>query len=140
MLHAMAVEERRAEDLQVVAELAVAADAEMLTVCRVVLAGVAAGLPVSDEGLDDLKLVLSEACASAIEHAGDPQRRIDIQFRVSEGELDVCVRDTWQPPELALSGRGFGRPLLRQLCSRFEVAGRPDGPGTVVRFARTLPA
>ena len=31
-------------------------------------------------------------------------------------------------------------PLLRQLCSRLDVASRTDGPGTVVRFAQTLPA
>jgi anti-sigma regulatory factor (Ser/Thr protein kinase) len=127
------------DSLEVVAELAVAADAEMLTICRMVLAGVVADLPIGDEALDDLKLVLSESCASAIEHAGTADDPVEIEFRVSSGELEICVRDTWQVPDQALSGRGFGRPLLRQLCTRIDVSARPNGPGTVVRFARTLP-
>lgn len=136
----MSVEERQAQNLQIVAELSVAADAEMLTVCRMVLAGVAAGLSVGDEALDDLKLVLSEACASAIEHSAGTEGAVEIEFRVSNGELEVTVSDAWQRPEQALTGRGFGRPLLRQLCTRFDVMARADGPGTVVRFARALPA
>ena len=135
----MAIDERRGE-LQVTAELAVTADAEMLTVCRMVLAGVAAELPIGDEALDDLKLVLSEACASAIAQADGSDDRVEIAFRVSDGEFEICVSDGWQLPDQALTGRGFGRPLLRQLCSRFDVMARPGGVGTVVRFARTLPA
>jgi anti-sigma regulatory factor (Ser/Thr protein kinase) len=127
-------------ELQLVADLVVAADAEMLTVCRMILVGVGAGLPLSDQALDDLKLVLSEACASAIQQTVEPDGTVEIAFRRSNVEIEVSVSDRVQDASTALSGPGFGLPLLRQLCSRLDIAARPDGPGTVVRFAQTLPA
>jgi anti-sigma regulatory factor (Ser/Thr protein kinase) len=128
------------DDLQLVAELIVPADAEMLTVCRMVLVGVGEGLPLTDEALEDLKLVLSEACASAIEHSPGAGDTVEIAFRTSDGELEVSVSDHGRGAERAMGGLGFGMPLLRQLCSRLDVGPRSDGPGTVVRFAQTLPA
>ncbi|MDX6546843.1 MAG: Histidine kinaselike ATPase domain [Gaiellales bacterium] len=127
-------------ELQLVAELVVVAEAEMLTVCRMILMGVGAGLPLSDEALDDLKLVLSEACASAIRQTIEPDGTVEIAFRTSDSEIEVSVSDRAQDVSTALSGRGFGLPLLRKLCSRLDIDSRPDGPGTVVRFAQTLPA
>ena len=128
-------------ELQLVAELVVPADAELLTMCRMILVGVGAGLPISDQALDDLKLVLSETCASAIRHtAGQPDGTVEIAFRTSSFEIEVSVSDHTQSAESALTGPGFGLPLLRQLCSRLDVRSRAEGPGTVVRFARTLPA
>jgi anti-sigma regulatory factor (Ser/Thr protein kinase) len=135
MVHAM----QRGE-LQLVAELVVVADAEMLTVCRMILMGVGTGLPLSDQALDDLKLVLSEACASAIRQTVDPDGTVEIAFRTSDSEIEVSVSDHAQDVSTALSGRGFGLPLLRQLCSRLDITAQADGPGTVVRFAQTLPA
>lgn len=128
------------DDLRLVAELVVPADAEMLTVCRMVLVGVGAGLPITDEALEDLKLVLSEACASAIEHTPDAGGTVEIAFRTSDDELEVSVSCHGRGAETGLGGLGFGLPLLRQLCSRLDIAPRQDGPGTVVRFAQTLPA
>ena len=130
----------RSDNLSLVAELVVPADAEMLTVCRMVLMGVGASLPLTDEALDDLKLVLSEACASAIEHTPDAGGTVEIAFRTSDAELEVSVSDHGRGAETAIGGLGFGMPLLRQLCSRLDVAPRADGPGTVVRFAQSLPA
>jgi serine/threonine-protein kinase RsbW len=127
-------------DLQLVAQLVVPADAEMLTVCRMVLVGVGASLPLTDEALDDLKLVLSEACASAIEHTPDAEGTVEVAFRTSDEEIEVSVSDRGRGAETAMGGLGFGMPLLRQLCSRLDVSSRTDGPGTVVRFAQTLPA
>ena len=59
-----------AADLELIAELIVPADVEMLAVCRTTLAGVGAGLALSDVALDDLKLVLSEVCGAAMERTG----------------------------------------------------------------------
>jgi anti-sigma regulatory factor (Ser/Thr protein kinase) len=125
-------------DLQLVAELVVPADAGMLTVCRTTLVGVGAGLALSDEALDDLKLVLSEVCGAAMERTAEPGGTVDIAFRRSHRELEVIVSD--RADRAQAGGHGLGVPLLRQLCSRLEVSPETDGCGTVVRFAQTLPA
>jgi anti-sigma regulatory factor (Ser/Thr protein kinase) len=125
-------------DLPLVAELVVPSDTDMLTVCRTVLAGIGIGLPLSDEALDDLKLVLSEICASAMERSAGPDATVDIAFRCSEREIEISVSDHGADP--TADDRGLGVPILRQLCTRLDVAPRTGGPGRTVRFAQTLPA
>jgi anti-sigma regulatory factor (Ser/Thr protein kinase) len=127
-----------AAPLELVAELIVPADAEMLTVCRTTLAGVGAGLALSDPALDDLKLVLSEVCGAAMERAGASSGTIVVEFRRSRCEIEVSVSD--RGGDTARNAGGLGIELLRRLCSRLDVTPRPQGPGTTVRFARTLPA
>jgi len=122
--------------LRLVAELVVPADVSLLTVCRMVLAGVGSGLPLSDQALDDLKLVLSEICAGAMERTATPGGTVEIAFRCSDAEIEVSVAD--HTPGVSADGPGLGVPLLRQLCSRLDVDPRPDGPGTMIRFARAL--
>ena len=127
-----------AADLELVAELIVPADVEMLAVCRTTLAGVGAGLALSDVALDDLKLVLSEICGAAMERTGAAGGTVGIEFRTSQAEIEVSVSD--RGGDAHRGGRGLGVSLLRRLCSRLDVVPRPDGPGRIVRFARTLPA
>jgi anti-sigma regulatory factor (Ser/Thr protein kinase) len=122
-------------DLPLVAELVVPADPEMLTVCRTTLAGVVAGLPLSDSGLDDLKLVLTEVCGEAM--ARSRGGTVGIEFRSSADELEVSVADAGDGSPVR--PHGLEAPLLRQLCSRIDVLAGAGG-GTVVRFAQTLPA
>jgi anti-sigma regulatory factor (Ser/Thr protein kinase) len=122
-------------DLELVAELVVPADVGMLTVCRTALAGVGASLALSDEALDDLKLVLSEVCGAAMARTQPAGGSVEIAFRTSPGEIEVSVAD--HGAEAAPAG-GLGIPLMRRLCSRLDVV--PRGPGRVVRFAQTLPA
>ena len=112
----------------------------MLTVCRMVLVGIGAGLPLTDDALDDLKLVLQEACASAIERTPDPGGTVEIAFRTSDAELEVSVSDHGRGAETAIGGPGFGMPLLRQLCSRLDVTPRSRNPGTVTWRLRAVAA
>jgi anti-sigma regulatory factor (Ser/Thr protein kinase) len=121
-------------DLPLLAELVIPADPEMLTVCRTTLAGVGAGLALSDTALDDLKLVLTEVCGEAM--ARSRGGTVEIEFRSSAYELEVTVADAGAGPP---AERGLESSLLRQLCSRIDVR-TGDAGGTVVRFAQTLPA
>ncbi|MEP6641717.1 MAG: ATP-binding protein [Gaiellales bacterium] len=125
-------------DLPLVAELVVPADTDMLTVCRTVLAGVGMGLTLSDETLDDLKLVLSEVCAAAMERSPGGDATIAIAFCFTDREIEIRVGD--RGSESPTAEGGLGIPLLRQLCSRLDVEPQTTGPGRIVRFAQTLPA
>jgi anti-sigma regulatory factor (Ser/Thr protein kinase) len=127
------------DGLQLVAELVVPAELEMLAVCRMVLAGVAAGLPISDDAMEDLKLLLSEVCAAAIERSREADGSVDVAFRTSEREIEITVADHGRTV-VAQESTTLALPVLRELCSRIEVAARPRGEGTVLRFARSLPA
>jgi anti-sigma regulatory factor (Ser/Thr protein kinase) len=123
------------DDLRLVAELVVPADPSLLTVCRTVLVGVVFSLQLTDQVLDDLKLVLSEVCADAMERTA-PAGSIEIAFRCSDTEIEVSVGD--RVGGIPAEGHGLGHVLLRRLCSRLDFGPREDGPGTVTRFAQTL--
>jgi len=125
-------------DLELIAELVVPADVGMLTVCRTALAGVGVSLALSDEALDDLKLVLSEVCGAAMARTQPAGGSVEIAFRTSPEEIEVSVADRGADPDAPAGGLGI--PLLRRLCSRLDVVPRTRGPGRVVRFAQTLPA
>lgn len=122
-------------ELSLVAELVVPADPEMLTVCRTTLAGVGAGLALSDAALDDLKLVLTEVCGEAMSRSSGGT--VGIAFRSSADEIEVTVAD--DGASAPATGRGLEASLLARLCSRIDVLPGAAG-GTLVRFAQTLPA
>jgi serine/threonine-protein kinase RsbW len=128
-----------------IAHLTIPADASYLSVCRLALAGVAAGLRVSDDALDDLKFALSEACGNAIKHGyADSKGTVDVIFRGSPAEIEITVADRGRGfrPHLRVEEEdpslGIGLSLIRSLSSRWRVESGPDGQGTVVTFARAL--
>lgn len=110
----------------------------MLAVCRMVLAGVGVGLPLSEDAMEDLKLLLSETCAAAMERSDEHGGSVDIAFRTSAREIEITVSDHGHGAHTEPGGTAL-TPVLRQLCSRLEVGPGPDGRGTVLRFARSLP-
>ncbi|HYX87101.1 MAG TPA: ATP-binding protein [Gaiellales bacterium] len=122
--------------------LVVPAEPAYLTVCRAALTGVLAGTRAGDEVVDELKLVLSEVCASAVGHAGEPgPGEIEIQFRTSPTTVEITVRDRSgrlaEPDSGSIEGQ-VELATLRELTSGWA-AGRLDGaPGTAVTFSRRI--
>jgi len=83
----------------------------------------------------DVTLACSEAFANAIEHPlNAPDQPIDVEARVSHGELMVIVRDYggWREHRLREEG-GLGLPLMRSLMGSVEVRRRPEGTTVVLR-------
>ena len=128
--------------LEQIATLSIPSDPGYLAVSRQALTCAAAGLPIADEDLDDLKLVLSEVCANAIVHAyaGGPDGRIDVTFRRSEAELEVTVADRGPgfPGGKLPDPVGAGLTLLNRLCSRYSIEPLRAGGGASVTFAHSI--
>jgi anti-sigma regulatory factor (Ser/Thr protein kinase) len=128
--------------LEQIATLSVPSDPGYLAVSRQALNGAAAGLPISDDDLDDLKLVLSEICANAIIHAYGRRSdgRIDITFRRSERELEVTVSDRGPgfPGGQVPDPVGAGLTLLHRLCSRHSIEPHREAGGAAVTFAQSV--
>jgi anti-sigma regulatory factor (Ser/Thr protein kinase) len=125
-----------------IATVAVPADPAYLTICRHALAGAAINMDMADADLDDLKLMLSEACSNAIVHGyqGQGHGLIEIELRTPPGEMEVTVMDR---------GRGFrdgevpeqpglGLSLLQRLSSRYRIDPARPGGGASVTFARSV--
>jgi anti-sigma regulatory factor (Ser/Thr protein kinase) len=130
------------DHLEQVATLSIPSDAGYLAVSRQALVGAAAGLPLGDEDIDDLKLVLSEICANAILHAygGRPDGCIDVTFRRSEREFEVTVADAGPgfPEGRVPVTFGAGLTLLDRLCARHTIEPRRSLGGAAVTFAHSV--
>ncbi len=128
--------------MNTVARLTIPADPRNLAVCRLALVALGSSLPLSEQGLDDLKLVTSEVCSNAIAHGYDgSEGDIDLEFRVSKRELELVVSDhgrgfACDPDDLT---PGVGLTLLSKLCSRHEIRSQAER-GTTVVFAYPLAA
>lgn len=137
-----------------VIRLQVPARPEYLALVRMVVAGTARVDPLlDDERVDDLRVVVSEACTNAIEAvlerdaAGDPDATIEVECRLSASQVEVVVSDRgrgFDPDALASLPsvtdpsrlrveRGLGIPLIRALSDEAEITS--DERGTRVRVA-----
>lgn len=137
-----------------VVELELPTRAEVVSVARLVVGGVAAGDPLFDEERRaDLRLAVSEATTNAIQaqrrverRQGHPGPPVLLRCTLREGIVEVRVRDhgggfdpdalpahpaVTDPARLDYEG-GLGIPLLRMLADRVEFV--PVEGGTEVQM------
>lgn len=125
--------------------LALDARAENVSLVREVLAGLADAVDVG-AALDDIKAAVSEACNNVVLHAyEDREGPLEVDLRVSPGELAVLVRDhgvgTSAPvmaPDLDFPARGIGLTVIASLADRTEVSAAA-GRGTQVAMWFEIP-
>jgi anti-sigma regulatory factor (Ser/Thr protein kinase) len=94
-------------------------------------------LDVEPEVAQDVVLACGEACANAIEHAYGPgEGSVEIEASVTDGLLDVVVRDEgrWRPASNGDRGRGL---RLMEACMD-EVQIDRRSTGTSVRMRKAL--
>jgi len=140
-----------------VVRLEVPALPEYLALVRMVVAGTARIDPLlDDERVDDLRVIVSEACTNAMEAMAERHAPLDdrgripmitVECRLSDAQVEVLVSDTgagFDPEDLeALPAasdparlrfeRGLGLPLIRALSDESEI--RSGAEGTLVRVA-----
>ena len=131
-----------------VVELEIPARAEFVGIARMAvsaLAGVRPGLQY--ERVDDLRIVVSEACTSAIEAAADQAGRVTVRCFDSADQLEVRIEAAAGAFDSAVAPGGPGAPpeadatrgsdefrisLIRSLVDDVEV--RPSAVGTELRL------
>jgi len=129
--------------------LEVPAKSEYLTLCRLVLSGIARIHGIDDETLADLKLAVTEACSNAIRHAydddaeGTVELAIDVQGRLLTIEVVDEGRgfDLEQAPPRVFEDEGhdegMGLAIIRELVDGLELAPM-DGHGSRLRLTKEL--
>lgn len=131
-----------------VVRLEVPALPEYLALVRMVVSGTARIDPLlDDERVDDLRVIVSEACTNAIEATAGAGGTVRIECRLSPSQVEVLVDDSatgFDPDDLgalpAVSDparlrfeRGLGIPLIRALSDESEITSTDRG--TRVRVA-----
>ena len=130
-------------------ELRVPATVEHLALVRLLVTSMAEELAdLAGNRVDDLRLVVSEACANAMEAYGRNGGRdagVIVRCRARRGCVEVEVHDEAggfdvgavrppppaETPERLHHERGLGVPLMRQLAG---AEFRPEGGGTTVKL------
>lgn len=131
--------------------LQVPAKSEYLTLCRLVLSGVARIHGIDDETLADLKLAVTEACSNAIRHAydDDAEGTVELAIDVRDGLLTIEVVDEGRGFDLEEAPArvfedeahedGMGLAIIRELVDGVELAPM-DGHGSRLRLTKELHA
>lgn len=136
-----------------VVHLRVPAQPEYLALVRMVIAGTARIDPLlDDERVDDLRVIVSEACTNAIEalrvraqdQGVDPAEldsTIAIECHLNDSRVEVIILDegggfdpddlgtlppVTDPSRLRIE-RGLGIPLIKALSDEAEITSGPDG-------------
>jgi serine/threonine-protein kinase RsbW len=109
---------------------------ETLTLVRGVLGGLAEGLSLDPELLDDIKTAVSEACNNVVMHAyGGDSGPLHIALYVGNEEIEVVVRDRGQGIHVLTPSddrlQGVGIPIMRALAEKTAFRPLPNG-GTEV--------
>lgn len=118
--------------------LAVPARAEFVQVLRTVTASVASRIPVTFDGIEDLRLAVDEACARLLAIPGEPTvmtlalRPLPDRLEVAVG-VDVSLTD---PPPVGLEAT-LGWRVLTVLVDAVTLD--VDGAGASIRFSKPAP-
>jgi len=121
-------------------QLTVAALPENLAVVRQALAGFAETIGFDDNGIANVKTIVTEACTNAVVHAypeGKPGP-IEVIAKPRAADMEITVRDRGEgfqprPADPDEDSLRLGLPLIAALSDSFEITGGA-GHGTEVRM------
>jgi serine/threonine-protein kinase RsbW len=124
-------------------QLAVPAEAENVIVIRQAVAGLGEALGLSSERVDDLKVVVTEACNNVVVHAYEGEPGPLVVTAAADAEAVVITvsdrgggfRPRASQGDMSL---GLGLPLIASLSDSFEIrGGAGEGTSMSVRFKLT---
>jgi serine/threonine-protein kinase RsbW len=128
-------------------ELDIPSSPRYVSLARLITSSLARGLNFSEEGVDDLKIVISEMCTNAIIHCGqgrDEAGRVNVKYIPGQDSITIEVRDHGQGFDPGCvgdfedgleAGKGFGIPLIKSLVDEFELESNLD-QGTTIRVTK----
>ncbi|HEY7478776.1 MAG TPA: SpoIIE family protein phosphatase [Actinomycetota bacterium] len=111
------------------------ADARELSRLRTSIRGWLEAAGIGSEARDEIVLAIGEACANAIEHAGDTgSDRITVSLALDDGTVVATISDRgrWRSGT-ASDIRGRGLLLMEALMDAVEVTPRSDGTTVILR-------
>lgn len=129
-------------------QLGFPARAEYLILGRLALAGVARAVPIDDETLADLKLVVTEACGNVVRHAYAGDGRVRLTIVAADGLVTISVADdgVGLPARSADGDRhegdlpetGMGLAIIAAIADELEIAPSGEDGGTTLTVRKRI--
>ena len=91
-------------------EMKIPAKPEYISVARLTISGIASRIGFSFDDIEDLKIVISEACTNAVHHAYGELEEGDIKigFGLFEDRIELVVADNGQSGDFEEIRQGIG--------------------------------
>ena len=126
-----------AEDSNVDLSIPMLPDMELTAITVAESLGVFIGLDTNK--IDEVKMALIEACINAFEHSKSPERRIDLNFQITDRGMTISINDGGDGFDLDEAKeriaekrnkgqkRGWGLTLMSELMDEVEVDTSSNG-------------
>jgi anti-sigma regulatory factor (Ser/Thr protein kinase) len=97
-------------------------------------------LGIADEKLGEAKLLVTEAIINGLEHSGDENPTVNVEFTMTQKELVIFVRDfgkgfepgSVEDPDIegkigSKNKRGWGLKVMKSMSDDFHIESGPGG-------------
>jgi anti-sigma regulatory factor (Ser/Thr protein kinase) len=102
-------------------------------------------LGIADEKLGEARILVTEAVINGLEHSGDMNPRVSVEYTMTNRELIIYVRDygkgfepaTVEDPDIesklkSSNKRGWGLKVMRSMSDDFRIESSPTGTRIVI--------
>ena len=131
--------------VQIIIALSLPRDEQTIPVSRHIAANAMAEIGVTEDGVGDIAVALTEACTNVMKHSG-PGDEFEVSLEVDDDQCVIRVVDTGRGFDAAALGfghadasaeQGRGIELIRALVDQVKFIAKPEA-GTIVHLAKTL--
>jgi anti-sigma regulatory factor (Ser/Thr protein kinase) len=106
-------------------------------------------LGIADEKIGEARVLVTEAIINALEHSGDENPTVDVEFAMTKQELTILVKDhgkgfepsSIEDPDIdsklrSKNKRGWGLKLMKTMSDDFHI--ESDNNGTRITIKKLL--
>ena len=103
-------------------------------------------LEIADEKIGEAKIIVTEAIINALEHAGERNPSVDVEFTMTMKEIVIFVRDYGEgftpssvvDPDIntkleSKDKRGWGLKLMKELSDDFQIESNATGTKITIK-------
>jgi anti-sigma regulatory factor (Ser/Thr protein kinase) len=103
-------------------------------------------LGIADEKIGEAKILVTEAVINGLEHSGDTNPRVTVEFTMTNKELVIFVRDygkgfepaSVEDPDIetklkSKNKRGWGLKVMKSMSDDFRIESSPTGTRIVIK-------
>ncbi len=103
-------------------------------------------LGIAEEKIGEARIIVTEAIINALEHSGEKQPSVRVEFTMTTGDLSIFVRDYgkgFEPSSVEVpdikakldskNKRGWGLNLMKSLSDDFHIESNKNGTKIIIK-------
>jgi serine/threonine-protein kinase RsbW len=103
-------------------------------------------LGIAEEKIGEARIIVTEAIINALEHSGEKQPSVRVEFTMTTGDLSIFVRDYgkgFEPSSIEVPNikakldsknkRGWGLNIMKSLSDDFHIESNKNGTKIIIK-------